>query len=257
MVRIHKTNLPIIFRNYISGLIISNTPTDTEHSITISDGVCTSKDNSTYMELNNTLTKQIDDAWIPGDNVGGFPSGLTLSADTWYHMFVIYNPITDTVDAGFDTDVNATNLLSDATGYTEYKWVGAVKTDGSSNIEAFSCYEEGDMIRFVRDNVNEGNVSGTTSSTSITFDIPIDITVRPIISINSFNSADINSRFVFLSGSDGYEIRVGRVFDFSETTVATTESLTTTNRQIYVRNDDTETSTTVYSHGFITNRSII
>lgn len=116
--------------------IISN-GTDTQHDIDISTGISVLND-GIHTILSSTLTKQIDANWTAGDDQGGFPSGLSLSADTWYRVFVIYNPTTGVTDAGFDTSDTATNLLADATGYTKYSHRGWILTDGSSNILQFN-----------------------------------------------------------------------------------------------------------------------
>ena len=90
--------------------------------------------------LSSSITKQIDVDWAEGDGDGGFPSGLTIANDTWYHVFVIAKA-DGTTDAGFDTSLTAANLLADATGYTKSRRVGSVKTDGSANIVGFSVTE--------------------------------------------------------------------------------------------------------------------
>jgi hypothetical protein len=87
--------------------------------------------------LSAALTKQIDANWVAGDGAGGFPSALALAADTWYYFFVISSADGTTVDAGFDTSLTATNLLTDAAGYTKYRRVGAILTNSSSNIINF------------------------------------------------------------------------------------------------------------------------
>ena len=79
------------------------------------------------------ITKQIDvTPWVAGTNAGGFPSLLTLTADTWYHLFIIKNPSSGVVDAGFDSNLSATNLLNDATGFTRFRRVGSVKVTAAS-----------------------------------------------------------------------------------------------------------------------------
>ncbi len=128
-----KYDISTVPRNYISELIPSNNSTDSQHDIDISEGECSNNDNSGSISLSSTITKQIDANWSEGNNAGGFPSGLTLSANTWYHIFVIAKS-DGTVDAGFDTSLTATNLLSDATSYIKYRRIGSVLTDGSSNI---------------------------------------------------------------------------------------------------------------------------
>ena len=126
-----------ISRGYISGLVLSNAA-DADHDITLSIGEARSETSTSRMALLAALTKQIDANWVAGDNVGGFPSGLALAVDTWYHYFIIKNPTTGVVDAGFDTSLVAANLLTDAVGFTDYKRVRSVLTDGSSNLLGFT-----------------------------------------------------------------------------------------------------------------------
>lgn len=84
------------------------------------------------MRLTSSLTKGIDAAWAEGSG-GGFPSGLTLAADTWYRVFLIMKQ-DGTIDAGYDTNSDASALLADATDYVYYKRIDWVLTDGSMQI---------------------------------------------------------------------------------------------------------------------------
>lgn len=138
----------------INGLITSNNGTDADHDLDITSGVCVDSSNSEFIDLASALTKQIDANWVAGNNAGGFPSTLTLSADTWYAVFVIKHA-DGTVDAGFDTSITATNLLSDS-GYSFYRRIGWVRTDASSNILGF----EQTGPRFIWDAVSsEGSIN--------------------------------------------------------------------------------------------------
>lgn len=132
------------FPGFIDGLITSNNGTDSDHDIDITTGVCSMRDSSggrKMFELTSSLTKQIDANWAEGSDAGGFPSGLTLSSNTWYRVFVIGKD-DGSVDAGFDTDSGASNLLTDASSYSWLRRIGWVRTDGSNNITAFS--QDGD-----------------------------------------------------------------------------------------------------------------
>jgi len=122
-------------RSYLAGLGLSR-GTDSDHDIDIAVGVARDADDSTDLELKSALTKQIDADWAVGNDNGGFPSGLTLSSSTWYHVFLVDDSNGDT-DAGFDTSITAINLLSD-TGGSKYRRLGSIRTDGSSNILAFT-----------------------------------------------------------------------------------------------------------------------
>lgn len=124
---------------YIGGLKTENDSGDTAHDIKFNIGSCRDIADTQDIVLNSALVKQIDAVWTPGTGVGGRASGVALSASTTYHMFVIAKP-DGTADCGFDTALNATNLLADATGYTKYRKVGSIITDSSSNIILYEAY---------------------------------------------------------------------------------------------------------------------
>ena len=117
---------------YIAGLTLSN-DTDTDHDINITSGEATDSSSGYILKLTSEITKQIDAIWAVGDDAGGLFTS-SVAVDTWYHIFLIRKDSDGTVDAGFDTSVTAANI---PVGYTAYKWIGAVLTDGSSNINPF------------------------------------------------------------------------------------------------------------------------
>lgn len=61
---------------------------------------------------------------------GGLDTGA-IAASTWYNEYVIYNPATDTVAALLSLSTTTPTL---PTGYTYWARVGAIRTDGSSNL---------------------------------------------------------------------------------------------------------------------------
>ncbi len=146
-------------RGYIDGLTLEN-DSDASHDIKTNVGVSRDAADGTNLSLTTAIVKQIDVNWVEGTNQGGFPSGLTLTADTWYHVFLIKKS-DGTIDGGFDTSVTAANLLSDATSYTEYRRLGSVLVDGSSNILAFT--QIGDFFQW---DVPPQDVSDTAQSTT-------------------------------------------------------------------------------------------
>jgi len=83
------------------------------------------------------------EAILKSDDAGGFPSGLSLTADTAYYVYVIAKA-DGTVDAGFDSSITAANLLSDATGYTKYRRIATIRTDSASNIRAYKQIGQND-----------------------------------------------------------------------------------------------------------------
>lgn len=119
----------------IHGLELSH-GTDADHDITISIGSCKDSTNVSDIVLSETITKQIDAAWAASTGTtpaGGLQSGSTLSANTYYDVYLILKDSDDSVDAVIVED---TETLSVA-GYTKFLWAGFVLTDSSSNIKAF------------------------------------------------------------------------------------------------------------------------
>jgi hypothetical protein len=112
-------------------ITISN-GTDASYDIDFTAGNFDFDDQSGQATL-SAITKQIDAAWAEGTNAGGLDTG-TVAADTFYYLFAIYNPTTQTSDALFSASKTSPTLPS---GYTKKKYVGCVLTDGLGNIVGF------------------------------------------------------------------------------------------------------------------------
>ncbi len=179
--KIKPTNLLSIgiARNYIDGLIMSN-DTDTAHDISVTAGIAMDSTNAQSLTLASVMVKQIDVDWVAGTGQGGFPSGLSLSTTTWYHMFVV-DSTSGAVDSGYDTSLSATNLLSD-TGGTLFRRIGSVLTDGSSNILGFTQYPKGE---FWWDSpiLDVNDTSSGTSAKTATLTVPLGVVVKAIVNM--------------------------------------------------------------------------
>lgn len=172
-------------RGSIDGLSLSN-DTDADHDIQIAAGECRDSTNTVTLSLSAALTKQIDANWAEGDDAGGFPSGLSLAADTWYHVFLI-GKTDGTVDAGFDTNDDASELLNDASDYTYYRRIRSVLTDGSSNI--LGDLQFGDLVLWKDPPLDLNGVSpGVDTNASYTISTPLG--VRTVAHFNITAAAD-------------------------------------------------------------------
>lgn len=195
----------LFMRGYISGFELENA-TDTEHDIKINTGVCRDQSNKKDIELETTLTKQIDVDWVVGDGNGGFPSGLTLAADTWYHVFVIAT-YDGTIDAGFDTSLTASNLLSDAGDYVYYRRIGSVLTNTSSNIINF--LQIGDYFYWLEPLTNYTNSSPGTSSVTTSVSSPKGINCLSYIASRVYKSGSSDSIFAYFRHPNMSDIAPG------------------------------------------------
>lgn len=180
-------------QGYISGLETSN-GTDSDHDIDITTGVTRDSSDSANMLLESALTKQIDANWTEGTNLGGFPSSLTLTADTWYHVFLIRETSSGTIDAGFDTSITATNLLSDS-GYNQFRRIGSVLTDSSSNILGFT--QNNDTFMWDATILDVDATDGITATLRI-ISVPVDLTVEALLNVKSERLTSQNS-FTYVS----------------------------------------------------------
>lgn len=214
----------------------------------------------------SALTKQLDAAWAEGSPAGGRPSGgPSLGTDQWWHVFVIEKP-DGTVDAGFDDNVSATNLLADATGYTNFRRVGSVRTDGSSDL--LDWVQEGDLFLYATLPALDLSVTSqdyATADTAITLDyLPPGVRTKGLVVVNANNvtsglflpgdvasggNPDINQP---LSVAPMPNLHPGSTADIT----ALMELLTNTSQQITYRVDSGDTSSDLYIqvHGWVDSR---
>ena len=191
-------------RGYLGGLKLSRDAGDTSHDINITAGECRDSTNAQNIVLPAEITKQIDNTWAAGDDAGGLEDGDSVGNTEWFHVHLLYSPSTGVVDAGFDTSITATNLLADvaaaAAGHTIYRRIGAVLTDGSANILAFS--QLGD--EFLWDNPpldHNGSATGTNAVT-IALATPLGIKTHAIFNVYGFDGTAYNIYFSSLYISD-------------------------------------------------------
>jgi len=169
-------NLP---RGYLSGLTLSN-GTDADHDIDIAVGEAKDSGNTTDLSLSSIMTKQIDATWSSGTGAGGMASGVTLSADTWYHVYLVELDAGGT-DAGFDTSTTAANLVATSGIASAYRRIGSVLTDSSSNILGFTQFEDEFIFDTQVTNVNA--VALGTSRVLQTVTTPLGFETRAILGI--------------------------------------------------------------------------
>ena len=154
----------LIPQGYIFGLDkISINVTDPQHDIDFPTGVARDSLDTTDIRVDSGFTKRIDANFLPGDGNGGFPSALTLLPNTTYRVFVLKSAA-GAVDGGFDTDLNAVNLLADSSplGFTAFVQVGTVTTDGASDILSVSGTASGKVVQIIP--FTDGEVAtGTTT----------------------------------------------------------------------------------------------
>lgn len=195
-------------RGYINGYLIEQNPGDLDHDITFYRGDARDTADTTNFIRTANLVKQLDNTWAEGTNQGGRPASVGLSANTWYHCFLIGVPGTNTetaskVDAGFDTSLTASNLLTAALpfGYTTYRYVGSILTDASENIVAFRMEDYGDFKEVywndIADDFSSASVGDGTGT--INLRVPLGKITRANVAINCRNNSSTSDFWVYLS----------------------------------------------------------
>ncbi len=116
-----------------SPITIANNVTDASNDIDFSAGVFQFSDGS-GQAVATALTKRLDASWVAGTNQGGLDTGSKANS-TWYHCYAIYNPTTLVSDFIFSTGATTPTALP--SGFTKYKWVGAIFNHSGNIINPF------------------------------------------------------------------------------------------------------------------------
>ncbi len=163
---------------HLYGMILSNNSADPNNDIDISIGECRSELNTVDLLLTSAITKRADAAWAAGNNQGGMDTGSKPTNGT-LHVYIISNG--SAVDAIFSQSASSPALPG---GYTEYRRIGAVTTDSSSNIRRF--VQVGDRFLYTAKPIADATALAiSTTPLPITLTVPTGIKVRPLINFQS------------------------------------------------------------------------
>lgn len=109
-------------------------------TITANSIVLTTAGGAAYVAKSVNVSPNINTSGANGLDTG------TRAASTWYHVYVIYNPTTNTTAGLFSLSATAPTLPS---GYTYYARVGAVLTDASGSKYLMQTLQTGRRVRYV------------------------------------------------------------------------------------------------------------
>lgn len=125
--------------------------------------------------------------WAAGDNEGGvgLGAGFAAAADDW-HFFALVAQDGSAYDFGYDTDVNAANLIADAAVVTAlgaacyYRRIMSFRSSATPDIPDFE--QDGDLFMLsasVENDISEGDVA-TANRDLLAMSVPGDISVTAI-----------------------------------------------------------------------------
>ena len=121
---------PTISITYIKQpIILSNNVTNPNTQIDFASGNFEFSDKTNFATF-TAITKRLDANWVVGTNQGGLDTG-SKQINTPYYAYAIYNPTTTVSDVVFSANNTSPTLPS---GFTKYRYIGALRTDGAGNI---------------------------------------------------------------------------------------------------------------------------
>jgi hypothetical protein len=156
-----------------------------------------------------TKTLQSSGSWTAGTNQNGLDTGARANS-TWYQIFEIVKNSDNTSDILYSTSHTSPTVPS---GYTLVAWIGAIRTDGSGNIDKNYLAKRtsyGQIINFK---------TGAVATTSTT--IPRDDTIPQNTEGAEFMSVIINP----ISNASVIEIDAQAMLSNSGTSITNTGAL--------------------------------
>ena len=149
-------------RSAISGLTLSTAGAST--TMSIAAGQAADSGNVVLMSLAASINKTTS-AWAVGSGNGGLDTG-SIAASTWYYFYAIRRPDTGVVDVVFSLSSSAPTL---PTSYTQYRYIGAGFTNGSSQWTKFTQF--GDSFAWDTP-VLDYNTTGSTTAALQALTVP-------------------------------------------------------------------------------------
>ena len=197
---ISLTDVPsYVVRSYLAGLTLSTAGASPNFSVAA--GVAADSTNAAMITLAAAMTKTTA-AWTAGSGNGALDTG-TILANTWYGIYLIRRPDTGVVDVLISGGVpNPTSLPA---SYTQYRRIGAVKTNGSSQWIKFSQF--GDEFWWdtpVSETTSGSLVGGTALLFTLT--TPLGVQTSAIITAEFGVAA---TTWVYISSPDTADLAAG------------------------------------------------
>lgn len=175
-------------KGYLNGMTLSNNATTPNTKIDVAAGNCGDSTGELYFYTSATTTG-VDIGSLFGS--GGNLFTGTVAASTVYHVFAIRKDSDASIAFGFDTDVGCAHIPA---GYTYFRRLGSVITDGSSHIRAF--HQHGN--EFIWDtSIKDIDVTNPgTSAVTRTLTVPTGVQVQAIFTSVSYDSVAYVNHYV-------------------------------------------------------------
>lgn len=174
----------------IVGMTLSNDGTTPLTKFGTAAGSARDSTNTTDLVLAAGMTKSISAAWAAGTGNGCRDNASAYAINSYCHVFAIWATATPTaIEILTSSSATAPTLPS---GYTKFRRVGSLLTDGSGNIRAFIQTGR----RFEQTTAVVDIASSTTQTTTPVLrqliGVPLGVKVRPIVIFQTSGTVDDN-----------------------------------------------------------------
>lgn len=182
----------VLLQNYIAGLVLSTA--GGSGTFGIAAGEATDSTNAVVINFASAFTKTTA-SWVAGSGNGGLDTG-SIAINTWYHVFLIQNPTTGVIDIVFSaTATPAAGPTTPPSGFTLFRRIGSMKTDGSSHWTAFFQVGKEFIWNVPVQDINLTNLNGALSTLG---SVPPGVIVNAKLLYN-YDSSATGSYFVIQS----------------------------------------------------------
>jgi len=145
----------LMTKRLLQNLEIESNASNPTYQVDINSGLVGSDDGTVVMEVSSPITVDITASGVNGLDTG------SEADNTWYYIWLIYNPSTDTVAGLFSTSNSSPTMPS---GYTKKRLIGAVRNAFGSDFCEF--YQHGEEV-FYRYDIQVLAAGSATSQTGI------------------------------------------------------------------------------------------
>lgn len=183
-----------VMQDYFSGCVMSTAGASA--TMSIAAGQVTDSTNAVLITL--SAIAKTTSAWAVGTAAGGLDTGV-IANSTWYHFYAIRRPDTGVVDVVFSTSASSPTL---PTNYTQYRYLGSGKTNGSAQWTLFS--QVGNDVLWDAAVVSFDAVNPGTAAVTRAVDTPTGVKTLAKLScgVGGFSSSNLHAVFSSLDVSD-------------------------------------------------------
>lgn len=182
-----RTNISASIRGARFGCILSTAGSSTTFNVTSGDWADSL--GIDMITLGSAISKSFSSLWSVGNAGGALDTGST-AANTWYYVYLIKRPDTGVVDVCVSLSAAApTTGGSIPAAYTEFRRIGAMKTDVSSNWWAFN--QVGEEIHWAANFAElNGSAPGSSAAVAVTLGgVPPGVIVHALLHLTLATNA--------------------------------------------------------------------